>query len=123
MKKILTLVLIAFLGGSVMAQEAPSVAKIQNAEKFAASKVNGIYVFQMPSSVTSEQIKKSASYYTQYFTVDFDAKSHDAKINMLKNDDVSKHVIVRFLVANGIKEINMTGKNYEVDAFFQDYIR
>lgn len=123
MKKILTLVLIAFIGGSVIAQEAPSTAKIQSAEKFTASKVNGIYVFQMPSSVTAEQIKKSASYYSQYFKVDFDAKSHDAKITMVKNDDVSKHVIVRFLVANGIKEINMTGKNYDVESFFRDYIK
>ena len=123
MKKILTLVLIAFIGGSVIAQEAPSTAKIQSAEKFTASKVNGIYVFQMPGSVTAEQIKKSAGYYSQYFTVDFDAKSHDAKITMVKNDDLSKHVIIRFLVTNGIKEINMTGKNYDVESFFRDYIK
>ncbi len=123
MKKILTLVLITFLGGTLSAQEAPSVAKIQNAEKFTASKDKGLYVFQMPSSVTADQVKKAASYYTQYFTVEFDAKAHDAKITMLKNDDVSKHVIVRFLVTNGIKEINMTGKNYDVETFFQDYIR
>jgi hypothetical protein len=42
---------------------------------------------------------------------------------MLKNDDVSKHVIVRFLVSVGVKEISMSGKDYDVETFFQDYIR
>lgn len=123
MKKILTLVLIAFLGGTVSAQDTPTKAKIENAEKFAAGKEKGNYVFQLPGSITAEQITKAASYYTQYFTVNFDAKSNSAKITMLKNDDVSKHVIVRFLVSIGVKEISMTGKDYDVETFFQDYIR
>jgi hypothetical protein len=123
MKKILTLVLIAFLGGTVSAQDTPTKAKIENAEKFAAGKEKGNYVFQLPGSITAEQITKAASYYTQYFTVNFDAKSNSAKITMLKNDDVSKHVIVRFLVSVGVKEISMTGKDYDVETFFQDYIR
>jgi hypothetical protein len=122
MKKILTLVLIAFIGGTVVAQDAPSKAKIENAEKFTASKEKGIYVFQMPSSVTAEQIKKASSYYTQYFTVNFDAKSHDAKITMLKNDNVSKHVIIRFLVTTGVKYITMGGEDFDVETFFQKYI-
>jgi hypothetical protein len=123
MKKILTLVLIAFLGGTVSAQDTPTKAKIENAEKFAAGKEKGNYVFQLPGSITAEQVTKAASYYTQYFTVNFDAKSNSAKITMLKNDDVSKHVIVRFLVSVGVKEISMTGKDYDVETFFQDYIR
>jgi hypothetical protein len=123
MKKILTLVLIAFIGGTVVAQDAPTKAKIESAEKFTASKEKGIFVFQMPSSITAEQVKKAASYYTQYFTVNFDAKSHDAKITMLKNDDVSKHVIVRFLVTNGVKQITMSATDYDVETFFQNYIR
>jgi hypothetical protein len=123
MKKILTLVLITFLGGTVSAQDTPTKAKIENAEKFAAGKEKGNYVFQLPGSITAEQVTKAASYYTQYFTVNFDAKSNSAKITMLKNDDVSKHVIVRFLVSVGVKEISMTGKDYDVETFFQDYIR
>jgi hypothetical protein len=123
MKKILTLVLIAFLGGTVSAQDTPTKAKIENAEKFAAGKEKGNYVFQLPGSITAEQVTKAASYYTQYFTVNFDAKSNSAKITMLKNDDVSKHVIVRFLVSVGVKEISMSGKDYDVETFFQDYIR
>ena len=123
MKKILTLVLIAFLGGTVSAQDTPTKAKIENAEKFAAGKEKGNYVFQLPGSITAEQVTKAASYYTQYFTVNFDAKSNSTKITMLKNDDVSKHVIVRFLVSVGVKEISMTGKDYDVETFFQDYIR
>jgi hypothetical protein len=115
--------LITFLGGAVSAQDNPTKAKIENAEKFAAGKEKGNYVFQLPGSITAEQVTKAASYYTQYFTVNFDAKSNSAKITMLKNDDVSKHVIVRFLVSVGVKEISMTGKDYDVETFFQDYIR
>ena len=123
MKKILTLVLVAFIGGTAMAQDAPLKAKVESAEKFTATKDKGVFVFQMPSTVTAEQVKAAADYYTQYFTVNFDAKTKNAKITMVKNDEVSKHVIARFLITTGVKEITMSEKNYAIEAFYQEFIK
>ena len=123
MKKFLTIVLAVFLGGTAFAQEAPAKAKVESAEKFAADKRNGKFEFQLPETATAENVKKTAAYYTQYFTVNFDQKTKKAKLTMLQTDEKSKHVIVRFLVSNDVKEVTMDGKDYKTEEFFQQYIR
>ncbi len=123
MKKFLTIVLAAFLGGTAFAQQAPAKAKVESAEKFAAAKSKGTYEFQLPESVTAESVKKTSAYYTQYFTVNFDEKTKKAKLTMVQTDDKAKHVIVRFLVSNNVKEITMDGKDYSVDDFHYKFIQ
>lgn len=139
MKKFLTILSVALLSGTAVAQAteknvqlqaaaapaAPaqdSKAKIENAEKFAANKAKGLYEFQLPAGTTAESVKKTSSYYTQYFTVNYDAKTRNAKLSLLQTDEKAKHVIVRFLVSNNVKEITMGGKDYTTEEFFKEHI-
>lgn len=105
-----------------MAQDAPKKAKVESAAKFEAGKSSGTYEFQLPASATAESVKKNSSYYTQYFTVNFDDKTKNAKVKMVQTDEKAKHVIVRFLVANGVTEVTMDGKDYHVEDFYQQHI-
>jgi len=123
MKKFLTIVLVAFLGGTVNAQQAPVKAKVESADKFAAGKKKGKYEFQLPASATKASVAQAASYYTQYFTVTFDESSKKAKLTMVQDDTPGRQVIVRFLVSNNVREITMDGKDYEVQTFFENYIK
>lgn len=122
MKKVLTIVLAAFLGGSALAQDAPAKAKVESAAKFNAAKGKGTYVFELPAGATAESVKKTASYYTQYFTVNFDEKTKKAELNMVQTDEKAKHVIVRFLVSNNVQAVTMDGKDYTPEEFFKEHI-
>lgn len=121
MKKILTILIAAFIGGSALAQDAPAKARVESSAKFNAGKSKGTYEFLIPSA-TADEVKKTSAYYTQYFTVDFDDKTKTAKIKMVKTDEQAKHVIVRFLVANQVKEVSMDGKDYSPEEFFKQHI-
>ena len=41
----------------------------------------------------------------------------------MKNDEKSRHVICRFLLASGIKKVSQEGKEMSVEEFFQTYIK
>lgn len=123
MKKFLIVALVAFLAGTVEAQEVQLKAKVENAAQFAAEKSKGNFEFQLPATATAEAVSEKASYYTQYFTVEFNEKTKKAKIKMVQDDSRSRRVIVRFLVSNEIRTVSMEGKDYLVDEFYKQYIQ
>jgi phosphoenolpyruvate carboxylase len=123
MKNIFAIVLIAFLSSSLFAQEAPVQAKINNVEKFNTAKSQGVFEIQMPASSSKETVEKTAAYYTQFFTVNFDATTQIAKIKMIQNNFESRHVIKRFMVANKIQEVAVGSTVLPLDLFFDQYIK
>lgn len=122
MKKIVTILFTALLGSAVYAQDATITANVKSATEFQAGKKAGKFEFQLPATVTAETVKKSANYYTQYFTVDFNEKTRKAVITMVQNDEQARHVIVRFMISSGIDSISMGGTVYTLDDFWKKHI-
>lgn len=123
MKKLAFIAAFGMIGFSSLAQEAPLKASAQSIEKVIESKSTGIYEFQMPSELKAEDIKKNAEYYTQYFTVTYDNATKKAVIKMIENTEKSRLVIVRFMIANNVKEIKMGETTYSVEKFYADFIK
>lgn len=124
MKKIFAAALIIFTGMTAFAQDNGVLRVKAGTEKaLAQSKETGVYEFQLPTSVTAEEVAKNSAYYTQYFTVDFDAKTSKATLTMVNNDEQSRHVVLRFLISNNIKEVDVNGKVLTAEVFFTKYMK
>ena len=116
---------VLFIGLSISAhcQDASNLALVKSKLEILKSKENGSYVFTLPKGTTKEKVEQSAKYYTIYFNVIFDEKTFEAKINMITNDEKSRHVICRFLVSNEIEIINMEGQEFVVEEFYKQYMK
>lgn len=123
MKKIFAIALVALSTSALFAQDGGVLkANAGTLKAIETGKTSGVFEFTLPESVTAEQVANAAKYYTQYFTVNFDAKSHQAKIKMEYNQADSRFVIMRFLVSNNIKEIVMDGTTYNLEVFFSKFM-
>lgn len=118
-----TLFAILFVTFATHAQEPAQLAVSQGTEALAKSKTSGEYTFTLPSNVTKEDVAKSSKYYTHYFTVNFDAGSHEAKINMVMNEAKNRYVIVRFLTSCGVRYITVDGANVSISDFTSKYLK
>jgi hypothetical protein len=106
-----------------MAQENTGTAIGPTAKEFASGKTSGKYTFTLPEGVVAEEVAQTTKYYTHYFTVDYVASSREAKINMVSNDEKSRNVIVRFLVANGVKEVSVDGTLVPVADLYEKFLK
>jgi hypothetical protein len=94
MKKIIsTLLFVVGLVSFSFSQESNQIAESNGADELVASKTSGVYEFTLPSALTKEKIDKSASYYTSFFSLDFDESSHKAKMTMVKNTMKNRYVM------------------------------
>lgn len=116
--------LILFVGFTTMsfAQEANEIGITEGKVKLATSKEDGSYAFTF-SGKTADEIESSASYYTNYFTVTFNESTQLVKITMKENDTRSRSVITRFLVASGVRYMNIEGKIVPVSDFMANYLQ
>ena len=105
------------------AQTAEDVASTKGSKELATSKIDGKFIFKMPSNVTNENVEQTSKYYTHYFTVNFDASSHNAIITMNENTSKNRYVIARFLTANGVKYLSVDGENLELYVFIEKYLQ
>ncbi len=78
--------------------------------------------FTMPSEVTKDVVEKSAQYYTDYFTVDFNTKSNVARINIIDQEDQARRVISRFLLSTGVRTVNFEAKDYTIMEFYSNFL-
>jgi hypothetical protein len=108
---------------STFAQDHSGIAVSPTKSELASSKENGKYVFQFPEGITAESVEQTTKYYTHYFTVQFDGSSRKAILTMVNNDEKSRSVIVRFLVANGIEKLNVDGNLVNVGDYFEGYLK
>lgn len=104
------------------AQEATEIAMSEGATELAQSKIDGDYVF-IVSGKTKAEISAASKYYEHYFTVDFNESSQTVKIDMVENDERGRPVIVRFLVASGVRYVNVDGKVISISDFMSTYLQ
>ena len=124
MKKfVYTMFAVLFVTFATNAQEPAELAISQGTEALAKSKSSGEYTFALPSNVTKDDVAKSSKYYTHYFSVDFDANAHEAKINMVVNEAKNRYVIVRFLTSCGVRYITVDGTNVSISDFTSKYLQ
>jgi hypothetical protein len=112
-----------FLSTFSFSQDKVFLAKVEKSTEFAENKTKGEFNFLFPKQITQEQIDLNATYYKSFFTVSYDEKKQNVKIKMITNDEKSRHVLVRFFITSKISQIDMDGKSYKVDEFYQKHIK
>ena len=122
MKKLSLLVLALGLNLLVFGQKTLS-ASAANLAELKGGVASGHIQLTLPAEVTEENVIMYAKYYTNMFTVDFNAKSHVATFHMITNDTFSRRVILRFLSANQIVSVQVESKSYDLGAFFENYLQ
>lgn len=119
MKNIITLFTFVLTIGFGFAQ----TASISGDEAKIAEQVEkGEFKIEMPESTSAEDVRKSAEYYVDYFTVEFDEDSKVASINMVDNTPSSRRVINRLLLSNGVRTIAFNGEEYSINEFYDEYL-
>src|SRR5690554_5979832 len=103
MKKLFAITTIMLLAVGSYAQ----VAKMEgNNESLNKMMEAGYIEYTIPSDVTVEQVEKSAQYYTEYFSVQFDENASKVKFNFVNpNDNFAKMVVNRFLSSIEVSKI------------------
>ncbi|MEN9993400.1 MAG: hypothetical protein RL762_57 [Bacteroidota bacterium] len=122
MKKLTLLVLALGLNLLVFGQKTLS-ATASNLAELKGGIASGHIQLTLPAEVSEENVIMYAKYYTNMFTVDFNAKSHVATFHMLTNDANSRRVILRFLGANQIASVQVADRVYDLGAFFDNFLQ
>lgn len=122
MKKLTLLVLALGLNLLVFGQKSLS-AVAKNKAELQGGVATGHIKLTLPAEVTEENVVMYAKYYTNMFTVDFDVKSHVATFHMVTNDANSRRVILRFLGANQIANVQVDDRSYDLGTFFDTYLQ
>lgn len=117
-----TLILFVGFAPISFAQEATEIGITEGNAKLITSKEDGSYSFTLTGKTASE-IEASSAYYTNYFTVSFDESTQLVKLEMKDNDTRSRTVIMRFLVAAGVRYMNIEGKIISVNDFTMSYLQ
>ena len=124
MKKIIsTLLFVVGLVSFTFAQDANNTALTNGTEELAASKTSGVYEFTLPSSLTKEDVEKSAKYYTSIFSLEFDEGSHVATITMIDNSLKNRYVMTRLLTACKVNYVNVDETSYQLYDFIDAYLK
>mgnify|MGYP006157943915 CR=1 FL=1 len=122
MKKLTLLVLALGLNLLVFGQKTLTASAANKAE-LQGGIATGHIALTLPAEVTEENVVMYAKYYTNMFTVSFDAKSHVATFHMVSNDANSRRVILRFLGANQISNIQVDNRSYDLGTFFDTFLQ
>lgn len=105
------------------AQTATNTAITEGSEELAKSKVSGSYVYTLPQGTTSDEVSKAASYYKQYFTVNYEQTSQEASIEIVGDAAPSRQIILRFLSGCGVRYIEVDGESKALDVFYEDNLK
>ena len=122
MKKLTLLVLALGLNLLVFGQKTLTASAANKAE-LQGGIATGHIALTLPAEVTEENVVMYAKYYTNMFTVSLDAKSHIATFHMVSNDANSRRVILRFLGANQIANVQVDNRSYDLGTFFDTFLQ
>lgn len=120
MKKLFMLSIILFSSIVAFSQTATIDG---NKETMKKAVEKGVFEISMPSSVSIDDINKNKEYYTDYFTVDYNDANKLATITMVDDSAKSRRVITRLLLSVGVKEVNVDGKDYTFNDFFNTFLQ
>jgi hypothetical protein len=99
------------------------VALAISSDNFLSANSNGFYTFVVPTDISAKDVALSAEYYTMYFSVQFNEKNHQALITMKDKTDNARHIICRFFISLGLREIEYNGTTFSVEDFYQKYLQ
>jgi hypothetical protein len=123
MKKLIFSFLLILTGTLTTFSQENKVAHTNGAAALTESKTSGTYTFILPEGTSAETVAQNAKYYTHYFTVSFNETNHEATIQMVTNDEKSRHVICRFLIASEVSFVHINGEDKSVEEFYQSYLK
>ena len=123
MNKLFFLILFVGFSSIGFSQQGKKEAISLSKEELVQAKNLGIYTFTLPEGNTPEKVSENAKYYTMYFKVKYNADNREVSLNMVSNDEKSRHVICRFLVASGVEKVFIDGKAVQVEEYFQTYLK
>jgi hypothetical protein len=119
MKNILMLSMFVLTFGLTFAQ----TASVSGDEATIAQQVEeGTFEIEMPKTTSAEDINKSAEYYVDYFTVEYNDDTKVANITMVDNTPSSRRVINRLLLSNGVRTIAFNGEEFSINEFYDKYL-
>lgn len=98
-------------------------AIVKNKIELTSIKSSGEGSIILPANMTNDLVQAKAKYYTHYFSVEFNEKSKVAAIKMVENTERSRAVIVRFLAACDVNEIDVEGTIVKRDDLFVNYLK
>lgn len=123
MNKLFLILAVMFFSSFSFSQQGEKEALTSGKEELVKSRGIGVFSFVLPKGNTKETVSDNAKYYTMYFTVSYNSEKNEVKINMVNNDEKSRHVICRFLVASGTEKVIVEGNSLNVEEFFQNYLK
>ena len=123
MKKMFFILLFSVVSSVVFSQQGSKETLTHGKIELAKSKESGIFNFVLPQGNTKESVIENSKYYTMYFTVEYLSEKNEAIVKMINNDEKSRHVIFRFLVASGTEKVKVDDKIFEVEQFFKEYLK
>lgn len=94
-----------------------------NRETLKTAVETGVFEIYMPSSVSEEDVEKNKGYYTDYFSVSYEAAGQLATIEMIDNSAKGRRVITRLLLSLSVKEVSVDGKNYSLNDFYNTFLQ
>ena len=116
MKKILfTLALLFIAFSNVNAQ---SYAISETPKQLVESKTSGTYTFTMGADITPDKIDEVSKYYTENLKISFDLITNKTIVKLLNNDEQSRMIIGRFLIAAGASNVHIGDEIITVAAGF-----
>ncbi|MDX1652621.1 MAG: hypothetical protein R3277_09020 [Brumimicrobium sp.] len=119
MKKLMILFAVSLFSLGLSAQN----AKVEgNKEALKKNVEKGVIEFIMPENTQAAEIEKSAQYYVDYFTVQYNPTTRVAKITMVDNTPESRRVINRLLLSNGVRTIEFDGQKYSISDFYSNFL-
>lgn len=119
MKNVITTLMMLLLGVFVYGQTATYNGSAEDIKKGIEQ---GEFSFTLPGESSADEVNKNAQYYTDYFTVNYDASAKVAKIKMVDNSQMGRRVITRFLLSNGVKAVKVGDDEITLNDFFEKYL-
>lgn len=86
-------------------------------------KQTGKFEVKLPARVTPEDVANYSQYYTNFFTVSFNNTTKIASIQMVNNDSQTRRIILRFLTANQISLISVDNTPYDLNTFYDNFLK
>ena len=100
-------------------------AKAQTAKQIKENKAKFMYVFTLPKEITKETALKKQNAYVHNFKITFNEETHQITFNLNPEKKVKETglIMIRYLMALGIKDILVDGNNLTMMDFNKKYIR
>jgi hypothetical protein len=120
MKKFITLLVVAVIGMTTYAQ----TASIDGTSSTMKENVKqGVFKFNMPATTTADEVNRTAKYYVDYFTINYDEQNKIAVINMIDNSPEGRRVVTRFLLSNKVSMVSFDGNEYKITEFYDTFMK